>query len=164
VGVKKGFVIDPANPAGIFFTDYGFDALYLDDLQDALYVLDGVYIKKWDHGPTPMTVTHRSGIERGPSTVPFFSCLEANADTYPVTVKVDAVNLPAADVAKIVAANPLFTAPTSTSVRYTATVNGRSPVRLPGGFHAQDFQVEASATGGTQSIAVAHGMDELGQV
>ncbi len=162
-GVKKGFVIDPSNPQGMYFLDFGWDAMYLDDLQDALYVLDGINIQKWDAG-SAKTVTFRSRQIRTPKPVPGFACAEITADVYPLTFKLYAVGIDAADVTKIVASNALFTAPTSTSICYTATVNNNNPFRLPGGYHAQVFQIEVSSTGAVQAVAVAHSMTELAKV
>ena len=64
-GVKKGFVIDVDSANGIYFFDFGVDAVYVDHLQDILYVLDGANIKKWDFG-TALTVTFKSKLFRSP--------------------------------------------------------------------------------------------------
>jgi hypothetical protein len=48
--VRRGFLIDPVSPQGIFFLETGYSACWFDELQDALFVLDGANVKKWDAG------------------------------------------------------------------------------------------------------------------
>ena len=139
-GVRRGFVLDPANPAGMYFLDFGFDALYLDDLQDALFVLDGVNVQKWDAG-SPKTVTFKSKLFRSPKPVVGFACAQVVADNYPVTFKLfaDAV------------------------LRHTQVVTSDQPFRLPGGYYGTDFQIDVETTGAIQAVSVAHSMRELAQ-
>lgn len=59
-GVLKGFVVDPANPAGIYFLDKGYTSAYWDTLQRKLFVLDAGTLKQWDADATFMTTTVRS--------------------------------------------------------------------------------------------------------
>lgn len=138
-GVKKGFVIDPANQGGMYFLDFGFDALHLDDLQDALYVLNGVNIQKWDTGAAK-TVTFKSKLFKMPKPTQAFSCAEVVADTYPATFK-------------------LYT---DGVLKHTQTVASAEPFRLPGGYYAQTYQIEVSTTGAIQGVVMAHSMTELG--
>ena len=138
-GVKKGFVIDPANQGGMYFLDFGFDALHLDDLQDALYVLNGVNIQKWDTGAAK-TVTFKSKLFKMPKPTQAFSCAEVVADTYPATFK-------------------LYT---DGVLKHTEAVANSNPFRLPGGYYAQTYQIEVSTTGAIQGVAMAHSMTELG--
>ena len=139
-GVRRGFVLDPANPAGMYFLDFGFDALYLDDLQDALFVLDGVNVQKWDAG-SPKTVTFKSKLFRSPKPVVGFACAQVVADSYPVTFKLyaDAV------------------------LKHTQVVASVQPFRLPGGYYGTDFQIQVETTGAIQAVTVAHSMRELAQ-
>lgn len=161
-GVRKGFMMEPTSPQGIFFIDFGVDAVYLDDQQDALFVLDGQSIKKWDGGDG-LSTTFRGKINHLPKPVTSFSCAEVVADVYPVALKVDAVNMDPLEVINQVANNNLLTAPNATTLRHTAIVTSRQPFRLPGGFMAQDFQIEVTATGPVQAVAIAHSMGELAQ-
>ena len=138
-GVKKGFVLDPANPSGIYFLDFGVTAMHLDELQDALYVLDGVNVQKFDAG-TAKTVTFKSKLFHQPKPVPGFACAEVVAESYPVTFKLYADGV----------------------LKHTQTVASTLPFRLPGGYRAQDFQIEVSTTGAVQMVAMAHSMQELG--
>jgi hypothetical protein len=139
-GVKKGFVLDPANPNGIYFLDFGFDAMHLDELQDALYVLDGVNVQKFDAGAAK-TVTFKSKLFHQPAPIVGFACAKVIAESFPVTF-----NLYADGVLK-----------------HTQTVANAQPFRLPSGYRAQDFQIEVSTTGAIQFVAMAHSMQELAQ-
>jgi len=139
-GVRKGFVVDPANPSGVYFLDFGVDAVYGDDLQDALYVLDGVSVKKWD-ASSALTVTFKIKLHRLPKPACAFAVAEVTADAYPVTFKLYADGV----------------------LRHTQAVASAAPFRLPGGYHAQTAQMEVSGTAAVQGVAVAHSMAELAQ-
>lgn len=140
--ISKGFILDPSNPAGVYFFDTGFTTAYTDDLQDALYVLQGTTIRKWDAGATYSSVSFRSRVFRTPRPIPAPSCAQVMADTYPVLLTIFADN---------------------TQV-FSGLVNSAEPIRLPGGYHAQEFDMEVLASGPVQSVAMAHSLDELGQV
>lgn len=161
--VRKAFMLDPANPTGVYFMDFGVDAVYVDDQQDALYVLDGINIKKWDSGPA-LTTTFKSKVYQFPRPLTAFAVLQVNADAFPVTVSVDAIELDAAYVTATVAANVLLSAPSATTIRYTATVTGVAPAWLPSGYIADKYQIQVSSTGAVQSITLAHSIQELDQV
>lgn len=140
-GSRKGFMVDPLNPQGIYFMDFGCDALYVDDQQDALFVLDGVSIKKWDAGAA-LTTTFKSKVFHLPKPTQAFAAAEVVASSYPATFKLYA------DGALV----------------HTQTVANANPFRLPGGYHAQDVQIEVSTSGAIQAIAMAHSITELSQV
>ena len=139
--VRKAFMFDFANPNGMYFMDFGVDALHLDDLQDALYVLDGVNVQKWDAG-SAKTATFKSKLFKMPNPVSAFACAEVQADAYPVTFKLYADGV----------------------LKHTQTVADANPFRLPSGYRTQTLQIELSTTGAIQGCAVAHSMAELGQV
>jgi hypothetical protein len=136
---RKGFLIDPGNPTGIFFLDAGYAALHFDELRDQLYVLDGTSVRKWDAGAL-MTVRAVSKVFRAPSHVNFGAC-EVVADAYPVTLKVWADGV----------------------LVHTQVVTSRYPFRLPGGFAALDWQLELIGTHAVQGVAMASTMQELAQ-
>jgi hypothetical protein len=136
---RKGFLIDPGNPTGIYFLDAGYTALHFDELRDQLYVLDGASVKKWDAG-TPMTFRAVSKVFRAPSAVNF-GAMEVVADAYPVTVKVFADG----------------------ALKHTQAVTSRAAFRLPSGFAALDWQIEATGTQAIQGVAMASTMQELAQ-
>lgn len=140
-GVTKGFVLDPRNPAGLYFFDFPANAVYFDDLQDALFILDGVNIKKWDAGAA-LNVTFKSKLFRLPKPMAGFGCAQVLADAYPVTCKLYADG----------------------TLKHTQTVASASPFRLPGGYHCESVQIEVVSSGAVQSVVVAHSMQELAQV
>lgn len=142
-GTAKGFVIDPANPNGIYFLDFGVDAVHVDALQDALFVLSGVNVQKWDAG-SALTTTFKSKLFHQPKPTPSFSCAQVTGSQTvgtPATFKlyVDGV------------------------LKHTQTVTSSEPFRLPGGFHGVDFQIEVSTATDIQTVAMAHSMQELAQ-
>lgn len=63
-GTLKGFVVDPANPSGIFMLDKGYTSAYWDKYLRKLYVLDGSTLKEWDSGATFMTTTAKGKVNR----------------------------------------------------------------------------------------------------
>lgn len=140
---RKAFMFDFNNPNGLYFMDFGVDALYVDDLNDTFYVLDGVNIQKWDAG-SAKTVTFKSKLYRMPKPMPAFSCAQVVADSYPVTFK-------------------LYVDGNATA-KHTQTVASSEAFRLPAGYHFNDCQVEVSGVYGIQGVAVAHSMTELAQV
>jgi len=158
---RQGFMLEPGNPGGIFFLDAGYPALHFDELIDQLYVLSGTSVQKWNASASKMTYRFRS--KQFTLARPMnFAALEVSADAYPVTVRVDALGLPAATVTALVAQRPsLFSAPTTTSFRYTVAVPSAEPVPLPSGFTSLDWQLELEGTGAVQSVAMATSMEEL---
>lgn len=80
-GVHKAFLFDFNNPNGLYFMDFGADALYLDDLQDALYILDSTAgsVQKWDAG-SAKTVTFKSKLFQMPKPTQAFACAQVVAD------------------------------------------------------------------------------------
>lgn len=162
-GGRKSFMIDPLNPTGLYFMDVGFTAMHFDELQDQLYVLSGTSVQKWDAATTFMQTLARSKEYRLPRPENF-GWVEVVAEAYPVVVRVDCMNIPAAEVVKLTTVIPVLTAPTATSVRYTATATSRDPVPLPGGWLAEDWQIEkAPGSAAFQGAALATSIEELAQ-
>jgi hypothetical protein len=158
-GVKKGFLIDPIDPKGIFFLETGYDAMFFDELQDALYVLNGTDIQKWDAGGSFMTATFRSKVFTTPPTC--ISAARVVADAYPVTVRLDAGPFTSGQATALAAASGGNLTSTGTAVRFSVTVNNRFPVRLPSGFKATDWQVQVEAQNNVQAVVLASSMEEL---
>jgi hypothetical protein len=160
---RKGFIIDPANPTGMYFLDTGYEAMHFDQLRDQLYVLDGTSVKKWDAGAA-MTVRFKSKEFRNP--VPQnYGWAEVIADAWPVTLRVDALELPAATVTAMVADRPtIFSAPAATTLRYTVSVTSSDPVPLPAGFESKALQIELETTNAVQGVALASIVEELAAV
>lgn len=137
-GVTNGFLIDPLNPTGMYFTDIPGKAAFFDELQDQLYLLDGTDIKKWNAGAL-MTAAFKSK--------PFLSLTPLNmaavkpvADAYPFTWKLSADGV----------------------LRHTQVFNDGSVQRLPGGYLAEQWQQEiSSASGSVQMVVMATSVQEL---
>lgn len=136
-GVTQGFLIDPLNPAGLYFMELPAKALFFDELQDALYLLDGVNIKKWDSGSL-QTASCKSKQYRSPKPVNF-ACAEVTADSYPLTFKLYADGV----------------------LKHTQSVAGAAPFRLPAGYLASIWQMELASTGAVQGVAMAESMQEI---
>jgi hypothetical protein len=137
--VRRMFMIDPANPTGVFFLDTGYEAMHFDELKDQLYVLSGADVQKWDTGAL-MTTRFRSKEFRMPRPLNF-ACAEVVADTYPLTFRLFADGV----------------------LRHTQVVSSRNPFRLPSGFMALDWQMEIEGTSAVQGAAIATSMTEIAQ-
>lgn len=158
---RRGFMIDPTNPTGIYFLDKGYEAMHFDELQDQLYVLDGINVQRWDAGPTSMTVRARSKTFRTPLPANF-GALEVITDTYPVSVAIEAQGMDPAEVAALVADfGGVLSAPISTTLRYQVSVAGKAPIVLPGGFSASDWTVDVEAIAPVLGVPMASTIDEL---
>jgi hypothetical protein len=138
-GFWEGFVIDPSNPSGMFFLAKGYPAAYVDDLQDALYVLDGTDIKKWDAGAEPMMARFKSSEMRPDSPLPAMTAAKVVADDYPVNFSlwVDGV------------------------LRWFHVALNALPFRLPSGYRGAVVQLEVETAYPVQKITAAHSIKEL---
>lgn len=158
---RKGFVVDPENPKGIYFLDTGYAATHFDELRDQLYVLDGTSVKKWDAGASFLTARFRSKVFRAPRPMAW-AAAEVAADAYPVTLRIDALGLSSATVSALVAARPtVYSAPTATTLRYQISVTERNPVRLPADVLTQDWQVEIEGAAAVQTVSLATSVKEI---
>lgn len=137
-GVTKGFVINPARPDGIIFLSAGYAALHRDDIQDALFVLNGTSVQKWDAATSFMTATYTTKSYRMPRPTSF-SVARLVADAYGQTVRFYADG----------------------TLRFTKTVANGEPFRLPIGFSGQDWQFSVDTTVPVQALLVADDMREV---
>lgn len=137
-GVLKGFMVDPLNPASMYFLDAGYSAAYFDPLQRALYVLSGTNIQKWDAGASLMTATFKSKVFRAPAPTNM-GYAEVIADAYPVTFKLYADG----------------------ALKFTKTVASRDVFGLPSGYMADDFQIEVSGSNPIVGVVVAETMEDM---
>jgi len=159
-GVKKAFLIDPLNPTGIYYLEAGYDGLYFDQLQDALYLIDGIQVRKWNAGSDVMQARFRSKVFR--VSLSNFAGGRLIGKDFPATFIVDAMGMQPAAVAARVADNPdLFSAPDATTLRYTKTVPDGEVFRLPGGFSCREWQLEVRTSGSVQQIAIASSLSVL---
>lgn len=135
---KRAFLIQPDSPAGVVFLDQGAFGSYYDPIADRLYMLDSAAaIRKWDSGAA-LTATFRTGIKTHQTETNPGAAMVV-ADSYPVTFKLYADGV----------------------LRHTATINNDDPIRLPGGYIAQYFQVEVSCVGPLQVVLVAEDIADM---
>jgi hypothetical protein len=148
-GVRRGFMVDPDNPDGIYFFDDGAEALHFDPLGEKLYVYIGNVIYEWQGGANSMTATFTSKVFRRPRPVNP-GVAEVIADGYPLTFK-------------------LWSGLHGTSgwpngsLRLTKTVTSREPFNLPSGYLADDFQVEIVTAHPVTGVAIAGTVTDLAQ-
>jgi hypothetical protein len=145
---RKGFMLDPLRPDdGVWFLSAGFDACWYDELADALYVLEGGNVRKFDAG-APMTATFRSKVfhQVAPRN---FAVAKVVADGYPLTLKVWSDRV-----------NPVDNTRTMV-LRITKTVPNARPFALPGGFASDDWQVEVSGAAPIQAVHLATDVRDL---
>lgn len=136
---RKAFLIDPANPTGLYFLDAGYEAMHFDELQDQLYVRNGTSVQRWDGGSL-MTYRARSKEFRAPRPMNF-AAAEVTADAFPVTMRVFADGV----------------------LKHTQVVANSAPFRLPAGFLATDWQLELEGSAAVQGAAISTSIQELAQ-
>lgn len=146
---RKGFAIDPLNPGSLYPLATGYPACYFDELQGTLYVLDGANVQKWDAGASSMTALHRSKVFRQPKPVNP-GVAEIVADGYPVTFKLWAGTF----------GNAGWSAG---ALKLTRTVTNREPFKLPGGYLADDLQIEVAGQGPIVGVIVARSIEDLSE-
>jgi len=137
-GVWKGFMLDPLAPAGLYFFDFGFSAVYFDALQETLYGLNGTDIQKWDAGASNLTVTFKTKEFRLPRPENP-GAAEVIADFYPVQFKLWADGV----------------------LRLDRSVTSKEPFLLPSGYEADVLQLEGSGAGPITAFAIAGDIDGL---
>jgi len=139
-GVKKGFIINPLQPAAVIFLDTGADAAWFDPVSEAMYVLNGTAIQKWNAGDSLMTASATSRIDHA-QEAENFGVAQVLADAFPVSLSIYG---------------------DSGVLRYTVSVASKDPVPLPGGFMDEDHQVSVStAAGGVQAVILADDESDL---
>jgi hypothetical protein len=138
-GAKKGFMLDPLNPLGIFYLNQGYDAMFRDTVTDQLYVLGVGNVQKWDGGAALMTARFVSKVFRQ-QTPTAFTCAQVIADTF------TAVTL------KFYRDGTLI---------LTKTVTDRKPFRIPKGSRGVDWQVEITTQSDIDAVIMATSMAEL---
>jgi hypothetical protein len=162
-GNRHGFMMDPLNPQGVYFLETGYDALYFDELQDALYVYESATgnVKKWDAGVTNMSGYHRSGTFVTPPVN--FGWARVYGDG-PTTLAVYAGPFTAPQLAALTAANPAITAD-GTNAKFLKNVPDELPFRLPGCFLGRHWQIELSTLNTVQApVELATGIDASGEL
>ncbi len=144
-GTKAGFMLDAANPQGVFFMSSGFDAAFRDSVTDGLYLLNGSSVQKWDAGAGYMTAEHDSRTEIQAAPVNY-GWARVRADAYPVSVTFVAEG-------------------TGSAGRFTKTygksVTSGQPFRLPSGWLADEWRVEISTANPVQAVLIGNDVAEL---
>jgi hypothetical protein len=139
-GGRKGFVIDPRNPTGLWFLDTGFTACHYDESQNLLFVLNGTQVQEWDAGVALMAATFRSKLFHLPRPVNL-GYGQIVASSWPVTFRAWADGV----------------------LKTTRTVTSGRPFTLPAGFLASEWQFDLQTAGAVQGLVVAETIDELKQ-
>lgn len=142
-GSTKGFMFDPLAPQqGIWWLSTGFDACRYDELADALYVLEGGNVRKFDGATTFLNARYTSRVFRqvAPRN---FEWAKVACNAYPVTVKIYCDG----------------------TLKKTKTVTNDKPFNLPPGFTSTDWQVEVqSAVGYVQAVRLATDLEDFKSV
>lgn len=138
--VSGGFIFSPADGKdGLVMIDTYATAGYVDPVLDALYLMVGANIVRWDaHATLKKTMTWRSKVFVAPKpcSMPW---AQAVAASYPFTMNVYADGV----------------------LRRAQTVADDRSFRLPGGFLARDWELEVIGTVEIYSIYIAESMEDL---
>lgn len=137
-GTKKGFMLNPADPKGIIWLTQGAYGVFEDTVSETLFVLDASnVIKKWDAGSVA-NATFKSKTFRIPvATNP--GVARVVATTYPLEFKLWADG----------------------DLICTETVADDGAFRLPGGYMAEEFQVQIVGAGPVEGVFVGNEMGDL---
>lgn len=137
---QGGFIFSPADGKnGLVMIDTYATAGYSDPVLDALYLMIGTDIVRWDaHATVKKTLTWRSKVFVAPKPCNM-SCGQVLAATYPLTMRIYADGV----------------------LKHTQSVVSELPFRLPSGFLARDWEIELSGTSEVYSAFLAESMSEL---
>jgi len=132
-----GFIVDPKR--GDFTTlDWHATAGYYDPQRDALFLVVGGQIVKFDDGLTPTTATWRSKVFYSPGAINL-GFIRAECSAYPITVKVYADG----------------------ALKSTVSITSSLPKRLPGGFVANTWEFEVSSSSEVYSVAFSESIEDM---
>lgn len=140
-GEEAGFIFDP-QPNGIGFMRINVYAHggWVDPLSDALYLIIGQYVEKWD------------SLERSPLNMRWRSKL------YDTGIP---VNFSAAEVMAERYRNVTFRLDAESEQVHTESVRDEEPFRMNDDFFKRQFQYELSGTDRIRKLAIAEDMDDL---
>lgn len=137
-GTRKGFMIDPANPVGIIWLTQGAYGVFEDSISETLYVLDASNaIKKFDAGSV-QSATFKSKVFRVPGGANP-GAGRVVATTYPVTLTLWADG----------------------ESKFSQSITSDNGFRLPGGYEAEEFQVQIVGTGPVEAVFIGNAMGDL---
>jgi hypothetical protein len=142
---RKGFMLDPLNPSGIWYLSAGFDACWYDDLADQLFVLEGGNVRKFDAGEQLVAkFTSKRFMQTTPRN---FSVAKVIATTFPVTLII---------TARCIDKDGALRVRTE-----TRTVLNDLSFTLKDGFTADDWQIEVQAPESVQAVRLAMDVRDL---
>lgn len=133
-----GFIVVPGEvPTKI---DLGFTttALHVDPVTDALYFTSGHDIVRWEGGSALRTARWKSRLERLPKPCNF-GWGQIRGKDFPGTVRLYGDG----------------------TLRYEVTVASAAPFRLPGGYWAEEYEVETEGAWEVQEVVFAESIEEL---
>jgi hypothetical protein len=141
--VSGGFIFSPADGKdGLVRIDTYATAGYVDPVLDALYLMVGANIVRWDANATAKkTFTWKSKVFTTPKPCSM-SCAQVKAAAYPVTVNVYAGGV----------------------LKRAQTVTSDLPFRLPSGFLEHDWEIEVVGQNEIYALFLAESMAELQNV
>lgn len=142
---RKGFMFDPKSPTGIWYLSSGFDACHYDELADALYVLEGGNVRRFDAGAL-LTASFTSKVFR--QTPPQnYSHAQVVADSYPVPVTFTAKWVDERGQPR--------------TVLQTRIALSGEAFTLRSGFMADDWQIQVASSDNLQAVRLATNVHEL---
>lgn len=137
-GVRQaGMIFEFGGKATFSETDLYATAGYRDRQRDALYLVVGNVLKKWDAGAA-LTLDWTSGVDRLQSEVNF-AAARVDAAAYPLTFKVYADGV----------------------LKHTQSVTSRYAFRLPGGYRSKRYHFQITSTAKVRSFEYASSMQGL---
>ena len=134
---QAGLVFSFGATPSLTETDVYATAGYRDSQRDALYLVVGNVLKKWDNG-SALTADWTSGVARFQSEVNL-SCARVDAASYPVTFKLFADG----------------------TLKHTQTVADDLAFRLPSGYRSSRYHFQITTTVKVRSFEFASSMLEL---
>ena len=138
--VQGGFIIDPKR-GDFTMLDWYATAGYYDPQRDALFLVVGGLLVKFDEGVTYLTALWRSKVFYSPRPVNL-GAIRVEAATYPVSVQVFADGVS----------------------KGTFSITSGMAQRLPSGYTAKTFEFLVSSAVEVYSVAFAESMAELANV
>lgn len=138
--VWRGLMIDPGNPTGLFFLDFGFASVFRDPYSQQVYGLasDGT-IQKFNAGSAKVS-SFKTKVFRQQAPITGFARGEF-VGTGQATISLYADGV----------------------LKATVTANPAETFNLPGGYYANEFQMEFSTSGDIQGVVMAHSIEELAE-
>lgn len=134
---QGGFIIDPATGDMTTLSFYATAGFY-DPMRDALFLVVGGALVKFDQGATALTAKWKTKKFYSPKPINC-SSIRVEAASYPVSVKVYADG----------------------TLKGTFSITSQYAQRLPSGFSAKVWEVEITSAVDVYSVSFAESMEEL---